>query len=149
MLIYGASGSVGTYAIQLAKAYGAIVTGVCSTANLDLVRSLGADQVIDYTQEDFTQHAQSYDVVTDTVGKLSEVRGKQLLTPTGIYLSVHKESSREKVGYLLHLKDLIEAGKVKAVIDRTYPFEQIPDAHRYVQTGHKRGNVVISVIPQH
>ena len=149
VLIYGASGSVGTYAVQLAKAYGANVTGVCSTANLDLVRSLGADQVIDYTQEDFTQRGPSYDVVLDTVGKLSDVQGKQSLTPTGMYLSVHKESSRPKLDHLLHLKELIEAGKIKAVIDRTYPFEQIPDAHRYVQTGHKQGNVVISVIPQH
>lgn len=146
VLIYGASGSVGTYAVQLAKAYGANVTGVCSTANLDLVRSLGADQVIDYTQEDFTQRGPSYDVVLDTVGKLSEVQVKPLLTPTGIYHSVHKESSRPNLDHLLHLKELIEAGKIKAVIDRTYPFEQIPDAHRYVQTGHKRGNVAITVV---
>lgn len=144
ILVYGASGSVGTYAVQLAVYYGASVTGVCSTSNLALVRSLGADLVIDYTQEDFTQNDQVYDVIFDAVHKASRSRCKRLLAPGGVFLTAH-DSARIDLRDLIYLKELAEAGMLKPVIDRRYPLEQIVEAHRYVEMGHKVGNVVITI----
>ncbi len=147
ILVYGASGAVGTNAVQLAsRHFGAEVTGVCSGANLELVRSLGASQVIDYTRQDFTQGGATYDVVFDAVGKLAPAQGKAALKPGGVYLNVHADSGDdEKLANLLVIKELIEAGQLRPVIDRVYPFEQIVEAHRYVEQGHKKGNVVITV----
>lgn len=169
VLVNGASGSVGTAAVQLAKHFGAEVTGVCSAANVDLVTSLGADKVIDYTHEDFTRHAQAYDIIFDTVGKSSFVRSRNALTQNGVYLDsgnaatvlptlwtsvVGRKKAVLKAAYmrsakaikqdLTELKELVEAGKIRAVIDRCYPLEQTAEAQRYVETGRKKGNVVIS-----
>jgi NADPH:quinone reductase-like Zn-dependent oxidoreductase len=146
VLIYGASGAVGTNAVQLARHFGADVTGVCSSANTEMVRALGADRVIDYTQEDFTRLGETYDLIFDAVGKLAPAQAKQRLRPGGSYLNVHKASSgRETTADLLLLKELIEAGKLKVVIDRSYPLEQVVAAHRYVDQGHKKGNIAITL----
>jgi NADPH:quinone reductase-like Zn-dependent oxidoreductase len=144
ILIYGASGSVGTYAVQLAKYFGAEVTGVCSTVNIEMVKSLGADAVIDYTQDDLSGGSQTYNVIFDAVGKSPLSGLKEMIKPNGRYISV-KSSTSEKTENLIFVKELAEAGKLKAVIDRRYPLEQTAEAYRYVETGRKKGNVVITV----
>jgi 2-desacetyl-2-hydroxyethyl bacteriochlorophyllide A dehydrogenase len=166
VLIHGAGGSIGTFAVQLAKYFGAEVTGVDSTEKLDMLRSIGADQVIDYTQEDFTKGGKTYDVIFDVVGKSSFSGSVRSLTHNGRYLLANAGLSQmvrgrwtsirsskkvivgaasEKTEDLLFLKELIEAGKIQSVIDRCYPLGQIAEAHRFVEKGHKKGNVVITV----
>ncbi len=147
VLVNGASGSVGSYALQLAKVhFGALVTAVSSTKNVKLVKSLGADEVIDYTQEDFTQNGVRYDVILDAVGNLNAGQCKGSLNPDGKFLTV-RSMTREDPQALKLLADLLAAGKLKAVIDKRYPLEQVADAHRYAEGGHKKGNLVIAVSP--
>lgn len=145
VLIYGASGSVGTYAVQLARHYGAEVTGVCSTKNLELVRSLGAGRVIDYTTEDFAKSGETYDVIFDAVGKVSRSECEDVLAPNGTFLTVRKGVAKADAEDLITLRELIEVGKLRPVIDRCYPLAQVAEAHRYVEAGHKVGNVVLMV----
>jgi len=166
ILIYGASGSIGTAAVQLSRHYGADVTAVCTTKNLELMQSLGADQVIDYTKEDFTENGQTYDVIFDAVGKHSFRRSKSSLNPGGIYLATdHLQNmvlalwtprfGDKKVVFpipprytqqdVVFLKGLMEAGKYRAVIDRRYPLDDVIEATRYVETEQKTGNVVLTV----
>jgi len=166
VLIYGASGSIGTSAVQLAKYFGAHVTGVCSTLNLELVKSLGADTVIDYTKEDFSKSGEYYDIIFDTVGKSTISACIRALKKGGFYLHavatpaisarVKLASIAKRITFvggtlipktedLIYLKILAEAGKIRAVIDKCYPLEQISEAHRYVDIGHKKGTVVITV----
>jgi NADPH:quinone reductase-like Zn-dependent oxidoreductase len=146
VLIYGASGAVGTSAIQLAKHFGAEVTGVCSTSNLELVKSLGADAVIDYTKEDFAESNDLFDLIFDAVGKISYSQSKEVLKPDGKYVSVvasgHAKMETED---LIFLTELVAVGKIRPVFDRCYPLEQMAEAHRYVDQGHKKGNVVITL----
>ncbi|OFX87196.1 MAG: NADPH:quinone reductase [Bacteroidetes bacterium GWF2_33_16] len=150
VLIYGASGAIGTSAVQLARHFGAEVTGMCSTANLDLVRSLGADILIDYTKEDFTDSRKQYDLIFDAVGKKksSHLPYKKALNPNGKFISVDDDSPGKRAvckANLIILKELTEKGILKPVIDKIYPLDQIVDAHRYVDKGHKKGNVIITV----
>ena len=165
VLINGASGSIGTSAVQLARYFGAEVTGVCSTTNVELVRSLGANTVIDYTREDFTRNGRTYDIIFDTVSKSSFHRCKGSLEKNGCYLPtvgltnyvlalwtsvvggkrVKSGMSISKADALIFIKDLVEAGEIRPVIDKRYPLEQTAEAHRYVEKGHKRGNVVITI----
>ncbi|GGF67722.1 alcohol dehydrogenase [Paenibacillus albidus] len=170
VLINGASGAVGAYAVQLAKYFGTEVTGVCSAANFGLVKSLGAAKVIDYTQEDFTKNGQTYDIIFDAVGKNSYSRCKSSLKPKGVYLSTAPSLGimlqmlwtskigskkamftaaglRQSKENLVFLKALVEAGKLQSVIDRRYPLEECAEAHRYVEKGHKKGNVILSLEP--
>ncbi len=149
VLVYGASGANGTTALLLAKYLGAEVTAVCSTANLELVKSLGADKVIDYTREDSISSLELYDFVFDAVGRRKssklKLQCKKALTESGKYMSVDGGMPRPRAEYLVRLRKIIEAGHFRAVIDRCYPLEQIVEAHRYVDQGHKKGNVVITV----
>jgi len=145
VLIYGASGSVGSFTVQLARYFGADVTGVCSTANLDMVKSLGASKVIDYTKEDFSSRETKYDIIFDTVGKCPKSQYTKALSPNGTYVTIAKLSTKQNIEELIFLKELIESGDIRSVIDRYYPLEQVPEAHRYVEAGHKKGNVIINV----
>jgi NADPH:quinone reductase-like Zn-dependent oxidoreductase len=146
VLIYGASGAVGTTAVQIARHFGAVVTGVCGPSNLDLVRSLGADAVIDYTRDDFAELAERHDLIFDAVGKTSKSKCKKALAPGGAFVSVNGRGNlKPPTRDLVFLSELFEAKRFKAVIDRCYPLEQIVEAHRYVERGHKKGNVVITI----
>ncbi|MFC5448510.1 NAD(P)-dependent alcohol dehydrogenase [Paenibacillus aestuarii] len=146
VLIYGASGSVGTSAVQLAKYLGAEVTGVCSTSNIDLVRSLGADRVIDYTKEDWLETCVNYDLIFDAVGKIPKFKRRKGLASNGVFVTVDGQGiAKVRKEDLEVLKTLMEMGKLIAAIDRSYPLERMAEAHAYVEQGHKRGNVVITV----
>jgi NADPH:quinone reductase-like Zn-dependent oxidoreductase len=145
VLIHGASGSVGSSAVQIARSLGAGVTGVCSTGNVELVRSLGAETVIDYTREEAVTPGKLYDVIFDAVGKASSSAYKPSLTPHGVFVTVARGVVKERAQDLIFLRELMESGKLTPVIERTYAFEQIPEAHRHVEKGHKKGNVVISM----
>ena len=167
VLINGAGGSIGTIGVQLAKSFGAVVTAVDSTRKLDMLHKIGADHVIDYTKEDFTKRGETYDVIFDVVGKgpfsglISSLKDQGiLLTANSMKSQIIREPGKSKTNskkiiggnveykpeHLVYLKELIEAGKIKSVIDRSYPLEQIAEAHRYVEKGHKKGNVVITLV---
>jgi len=151
VLIVGASGSIGTTAVQLVRHYGAKVTGVCSTANVEMVKSLGAEMVIDYTREDYSKRSERYDLILEAVPqqvadrKSLRSQAKNALTPDGKYISIDDEIAKTSYDDLVLLMDLAKSGKFKPVIDRIYPLEQMVEAHKYVETGHKKGNVVIAV----
>jgi NADPH:quinone reductase-like Zn-dependent oxidoreductase len=166
ILVYGASGAIGTAGVQLAKHFGAHVTAVCNTKNVETVRSIGADEVVDYTKEDFTRNGQTYDVIFDSVGKHSFRRSRNSLKPGGIFLVTDGYANfalaawtwkigdkrvvwdippRYRKQDVVFFKELIEAGEYRAVVDRTYPLEQVVEATRYVETGQKTGNVVLTV----
>lgn len=151
VLIYGASGAFGTTSVQLVKNLGAEVTGICSTENIELVQSLGADKVIDYTKEDFTNNQEQYDFILDAVpnGKIDRKKLKaqcqKMLSPNGKFVSIDDGSPQLKAEYLVQLNELYDAGNFRAVIDRIYPLEQMVEAHKYVDTGRKKGNVVITL----
>jgi NADPH:quinone reductase-like Zn-dependent oxidoreductase len=145
VLVYGASGAAGTYAVQLARYMGAEVTGVCGGANLELVQSLGAVEAIDYTKADFTKSGELYDVIFDAIGKISKSSCATALTPNGTFVSINQGNPWPRVEDLALLMELVEAKQIRSVIDRRYPLEAIPEAHRYVDEGHKKGNVVVTV----
>ena len=145
VLIYGASGSVGSYAVQLAKYFGAEVTAVCSTPNVELVKSLKADKVIDYTKNDVSREGELYDLIFDAVGKISLSACRKIMKPGGKYISVRRGTAKSREGDLAFLKKLVESGTVKPVIDRLYDLAQIAEAHAYVEQQHKKGNVVVTV----
>ena len=144
IMVYGASGSVGVFAVQLAKHYDARVTGVCSTGNMEMVKSLGADNVIDYTREELSKYGTDYDIVFDAVGKLSGSKAKSLLNHSGKYARVGADGG-VSIEDFYFLKELVENGEMRTFIDRTYPLEEIVEAHRYVEKGHKRGHVVVTI----
>jgi NADPH:quinone reductase-like Zn-dependent oxidoreductase len=150
VLVYGASGSTGTFAVQLARNFGASVTGVCSGRNVDLVRSLGAQHVVDYTAEDFRKTGKAYDLILDAVGRmisgLSPADFRACLAPGGRYVSVEMDR-KDRPEDLAFLAQLLESGKLRTVIDKRYPFEHLAEAHRYVEKGHKKGNVVVTISP--
>lgn len=152
MLVYGASGAIGTSAVQLARHLGAEVTGVCSTANLELVRSLGATTVIDYTKDDFTQSGTRYNVILDAVGRRKSAKAMlnagAALASGGVSMSVDDAFPRTKKSDLLVLKELAESGTFRPVIDRRYTLDEIVEAHRYVDLGHKKGNVIVIISPR-
>ncbi len=146
VMIYGASGAVGSLAVQIAKYHGAVVTGICGTTNINLIKSLGTDKTIDYMKEDFLADDYLYDIIFDTVGKISYTKIKSLLKPEGKFISVVTSGhAQSRIEDLITLTELAESGKVKPVIDRKYSFEQMVEAHRYVDLGHKKGNVVITM----
>jgi NADPH:quinone reductase-like Zn-dependent oxidoreductase len=149
VLIYGASGAIGTIAVQIVKSYGAEVTGVCSSSNFEMVKSLGAEKVIDYTQEDAVNKLEVYDYILDAVGKnkksVLKIEAKKALNHNGKYVSVDDGLLELRSDYFNQLKELAESGQIRAVTDKTYPLEQMVEAHRYVDTGHKKGSVVITI----
>ncbi|WP_209403639.1 NAD(P)-dependent alcohol dehydrogenase [Pseudozobellia sp. WGM2] len=144
VLIYGASGSVGSYAVQLAKQQGAVVTGICSGSNVDMVKSLGAVKAIDYKNEDYSKQTEKFDIVFDAVGKTTKSRAKKVLTEAGAFVSV-KMLTKENINHLKEIKTLAEHGELKPFIDKTFMLDEMVDAHEYVDSGRKRGNVVIEI----
>jgi NADPH:quinone reductase-like Zn-dependent oxidoreductase len=147
VMVYGASGSVGTFAVQLAKHFGAEVTGVCSTANVEMVKSLGADQVTDYTCEELSKYGIDYNLVFDAVDKLPASRGRKLLAANGRYVKVGADS-KVTIDDFYFLKELVEKGELRTIIDRTYTLDRIVEAHRYVEQGHKKGHVVVTIVDE-